>query len=827
MIFSKWNFKTGDIAINDVTSPCSFYSILLENGKMEDPFWRDNEYAARDLCRADCSFETVFTATAEDLSKEYQTIRLANIDTVCDIYLNGKKIAHTENMHRRFVFDVKGKVKEGENTLLIYINSPILEMERLQLQRELLGLADSIHGTNQLRKAFCMSGWDWGPQLPDMGIYGKCEFLCFDSKIEEVEIRQKHRADGSVILTITPEITGEADSFETTVSLGDKVYTAEYDDSVGTVIIDDPELWWPNGYGAQTLYTVETKLSKNGEVLDTNSQKIGLRTLTVHSLRDHYGKDFTVVVNGVSIFCMGANYIPEDNLFPRITREVLDRLTDDSVKANYNMLRIWGGGYYPSDYFYDLCDQKGLLVWQDFMYACGCVRINKKIRENLSAEIRDVVKRIRNHASLTLFAGNNEIEQSLSCRKDGGVWNDFRMAYMEIFHKLMPDICEELAPDTYYTPSSPTSNWNDKDPNDTNWGDSHYWDVWHGLKDFTDYRNYYFRFLSEFGFQSFPTMKTIESFTLPEDRNIFTRVMESHQKNGAANSKILDYMARNYRYVAGLTELCFVSQVNQADAMKYGVEHLRRNRGRCMGALYWQINDCWPVASWSSIDYFGRWKALHYYARRFFAPVLMSVEDAQGNARPRITDVTGNNFNNPDVPRTTMRINISNETMKDFKGTVKWFVRDNDLECIASGEVAVNSKSLTANYIATVDIAEYVSGEDRYSRFFVAELYDEKGEFVSKQVILICKPKHFEYKNAKVKTEVKSENGKTVIYLSADSFVHNLEISFEKLDTVLSDNFFSITDKKPVRIEALGDFSVEEIEKEIKITSINSVSQNH
>ncbi len=495
MIFSKWNFKTGDIAINDVASPCSFYSVLLENGKMEDPFWRDNEYVARDMCRADCSFETKFTVTADDLAKEYQTLRLANIDTICDIYLNGKKIAHTENMHRRFVFDVKGKVKKGENTLLIYINSPILEIERLQLQHEIFGTGDSISGAGQLRKAFCMSGWDWGPQLPDMGIYGKCEFLAFNSKIEEVAIRQKHRADGSVVLTVTPAITGEADTFKTTVTLGDKVYNAEYDDGVGTVIIENPELWWPRGYGEQPLYTVETCLLKNGEVLDTNSQRIGLRTLTVHSLRDQYGKDFTVVVNGISIFCMGANYIPEDNIFPRITKNVIDRLVNDSIKANYNMLRVWGGGYYPSDYFYDLCDEKGILVWQDFMYACTIVRISDKIRENLTAEIRDVVKRIRNHASLTLFAGNNEIEQSIAFRKDGSVWNDFKMAYLEIFHRIMPDICEDLAPDTYYIPSSPTSNWNDRDPNDVNWGDSHYWDVWHGLKDFTEYRKFYFRFL--------------------------------------------------------------------------------------------------------------------------------------------------------------------------------------------------------------------------------------------------------------------------------------------------------------------------------------------
>ena len=827
MIFEKWNFKTGDIAINDVKSPCSFYSVLLENGKMEDPFWRDNEYVARDMCRDDCSFETVFTVTAEDLAKEYQTVRLANIDTICDIYLNGKKLAHTENMHRRFVFDVKGKVKEGENTLLIYINSPILEMERLQLKREALGTGDSIYGTSQLRKAFCMSGWDWGPQLPDMGIYGKCEFLSFDSKIEEVEIRQKHNNDGSVVLTVTPEITGKADKFETTVTLGDKVYKAVYEDGVGTVVIADPELWWPNGYGAQTLYTVETKLLNDGIAADTNSQKIGLRTVYIHSLKDQYGKDFTVQVNGVSIFCMGADYIPEDNIFPRITKEVIDRLINDSVKANYNMLRIWGGGYYPSDYFYELCDQKGILIWQDFMYACCIPHYSKTIQENLEAEVRDVVKRIRNHASLALLCGNNEIEQSLTFRKDGSVWNDFRLAYLEIFQRLMPDICDELAPDIFYWPSSPSSGWNIKDSNAADWGDAHYWDVWHGGKDFTEYRKFYFRFLSEFGFQSFPCMKTIESFTLPEDRNIFSIVMESHQKNGAANGKILDYMARNYRYVKGLKELTFVSQLNQADAMKYGVEHLRRNRGRCMGALYWQINDCWPVASWSSIDYFGRWKATHYYAKKFFAPVLMSVEDSAGNRYPKITDDIPNRFNDSNVSRTDMRINISNETMNDFKGSVKWFVKDNCLNTVASGEIPVDSKSLSAKYISTVDIAEYINDKERYSRFFVAELYDENGEFVSKQTILLCKPKHFEYKNPEVKVDVKEENGKTVIYLSADSFVHNIEVSFKELDSVLSDNFFSITGKEAVRIEVEGDFSPETIAKEIEIMSVNSVSQNY
>lgn len=323
---------------------------------------------------------------------------------------------------------------------------------------------------------------------------------------------------------------------------------------------------------------------------------------------------------------MGANYIPEDNLLTRNPEERTERLIKDCVEANFNMIRIWGGGHYPDDFFFDLCDQYGLIVWQDFMFACSEYALTQEFKETVVQEVVDNVKRIRHHASLGIWCGNNEVEEAWV------YWGPpadpkHKGDYIKLFEFIIPELLKDLDPATFYWSSSPSSGGSFVEPRNHNVGDMHYWEVWHGLKPFTEYREYFFRFCSEFGFQSFPSLKTIETFTLPEERNIFTHVMEKHQKNGAANGKILFYLSENFLYPKDFNSLLYASQILLSEAIKYGVEHWRRNRGRCMGSLYWQLNDCWPVASWSSIDYYGRWKALHYFAKKFYSPVLLSMEE--------------------------------------------------------------------------------------------------------------------------------------------------------------------------------------------------------
>ncbi len=393
--------------------------------------------------------------------------------------------------------------------------------------------------------------------------------------------------------------------------------SANNNPAVLTSSIHNPKLWWPNGYGDQPLYKVQVELlDEDGTVLETITKRIGLRTLTISQEKDLWGKEFAFCVNGVKIFAMGGNYIPEDCIYSRITPEVQKYLLESCKRANFNCVRVWGGGYYPSDHFYDLCDEMGLIVWQDLMFACNVYDLTEEFEDNITKEITENVKRLRHHASLGLWCGNNEMESAWDHWPEVQSESKYlRADYIKMFEYVIPKAVRAADSETFFWQSSPSSGGCFDDPDDENRGDCHYWDVWHGQKPFTDYQKHYFRFCSEFGFQSFPCLKTVESFTEEKDRNIFSRVMENHQKNPAANGKILYYLSENFRYPENFRKLLYVSQILQGMAMKYGVDHWRRHRGRCMGTLYWQINDNWPVASWASIDYFGRWKALHYMAK--------------------------------------------------------------------------------------------------------------------------------------------------------------------------------------------------------------------
>ena len=378
------------------------------------------------------------------------------------------------------------------------------------------------------------------------------------------------------------------------------------------MLIENPRLWWPNGYGEQNLYSVLVRLLKNEEEVDTWEKRIGLRTLTKKTTKDEFGEYFAHEVNGVSFFAMRADYIPEDCILGRCSEMRTRQLLTQCKEANFNVIRVWGGGHYPFDGFWDICDELGLVVWQDFMFACALYDLTEEFEENVRRELIDNIRRIRSHPSLGLWCGNNEMEMFT----DTEIWGCTprqKADYIKLYEYIIPKILKEEDPYTFYWPASPSSGGSFDNPNDENRGDVHYWDVWHGNKPITEYRKFYFRYVSEFGFQSFPSIKTVETFTEKEDRNIFSYVMEKHQRNSTANGKIMNYMEQTFLYPSDFDTLLYASQLLQAEAMRYGVEHFRRNRGRCMGAIVWQLNDCWPVASWSSIDYYGRWKALHYY----------------------------------------------------------------------------------------------------------------------------------------------------------------------------------------------------------------------
>ncbi|MGN0977961.1 MAG: glycoside hydrolase family 2 protein, partial [Faecousia sp.] len=605
--------------------PGSVYHDLLTAGLIPDPFYRDNETEALKLMDHDFLYTRAFDLDPALLSGDAVLLRCDGLDTLAQVSVNGRTVGHADNMHRIWEFDVKEVLRPGENTIAVRFSSPTQYIKEAYGKNPADGSSDAMVGFPSLRKAHCMFGWDWGPRLPDAGIWRDISILSIEkARIRDVYVEQLHE-NGSVALKVHTHVThltpDETKVCVTVTAPDGTVFTGTGEDCV--IPIENPQLWWPTGFGGQPLYQVHVTLTQVGRELDNWTRRIGLRTLTVSRRKDQWGESFCHCVNGVDIFAMGADYIPEDNLLPRVNPARTRRLLEDARAANMNCIRVWGGGYYPEDYFYDLCDELGLLVWQDFMFACAVYNLTEDFEENITAEFIDNVRRLRHHPSLALWSGNNEMEQFVA----QGVWVGSprqKADYIKMYEYLIPKVLKQEDPQTFYWPSSPSSGGSFDDPNDPHRGDVHYWDVWHGLKPFTDYRNYTFRYVSEFGFQSFPCMETIESFTAPEDRNVFSYVMEKHQRNASANGRIVSYLSQMYLYPGTLDGLVYASQLLQAQAMQYGVEHWRRNRGQCMGAIIWQLNDCWPVASWASIDYFGRWKALHYYAKRFFAPVLIS-----------------------------------------------------------------------------------------------------------------------------------------------------------------------------------------------------------
>ena len=774
--------------------PGSVYSDLLDAGKMEDPFYRANELKAFDLMEKDYIYRRTFTLTKEALAAEALLLTCEGLDTVAAVEINGDLVLEADNMHRTWVVDIKDVVKAGENEIVITFTSPNRYVKAAYALSETNGSEDCTIGFPLLRKAHCMFGWDWGPRLPDAGIWRNIYIDCVDeAKLVSVRVHQDHEAD-AVTLSFEAEIesyTGLCDCKEPefnvryTVTAPDGTSQTVVDDDI---VIEDPKLWWPNGYGEQPLYTVKAELLENGKVLYTWEKRIGLRTMTMRREKDQWGESFETNVNGVSIFAMGADYIPEDNLLRRVTPERTYRLLSDAKKANYNAVRVWGGGYYPDDWFYDACDELGLVVWQDFMFACAVYDLTEEFEENIVEEFKDNIRRLRHHPSLGLWCGNNEMEQFVAV----GNWVSTKKQaadYIKMYEYILPKVLKEYDPDTFYWPASPSSGGSFDEPNDPNRGDVHYWDVWHGNKPFTEYRKFFFRYASEFGFQSFPCLKTVESFTEPGDRNIFSYVMEKHQRNNAANGKIMNYLAQTYLYPGDFDTMLYASQLLQADAIRYGVEHWRRNRGRCMGAIVWQLNDCWPVASWASIDYYGRWKALHYMEKRFFAPVLLSCSE-EGTLTQR-TNV--NDEKREDSLEKSITLNVSNETMKPVDYTVKWALRAADGSVKESGEESGTVEALSAKWLEKHEFPNAAL----YGDYASYELWIG-GEKVSDGTALFCAPKHFGFIDPELTCRVEGDE----IVVSARAYAREVEIICDDADVVFSDNYFDLNaDEKRVKIE--------------------------
>ncbi len=820
MLDGVWKLRRTDGCLEtDAAVPGSVLTDLFRSGLIPDPFFRDNEKIAEELSMYDYDYEREFILSSEDFGKNVLDIVFSGIDTLADVWINDVFLFSANNMHRTWRHDIRSAARPGRNSVRVRIHSPSRYItERQQNGRIRLSIDSIRQGCQYIRKAHHMFGWDWGPQMPDAGIWRPvCIESCDDARLGGCRIEQCHR-DGTVTLRALVQVEGEpAQGRIVRLTVRDPdgvtVFTGSADAAGECVIpadIREPRLWWANGYGSQDLYTVQTELLDREQVIDRASFRIGLRTLSVSQEPDPWGREFCFVLNGKKIFAMGANYIPEDNLTGRRSPGRTMELLRTCRESHFNSIRVWGGGYYPDDWFYDQCDELGLIVWQDFMFACNIYEFDPEFHENVRQEAVEVIRRVRNHACLGLWCGNNEMEtgwhewgfESLSSA-------DHLRQYREFFENELPSIVLQEDPSRFYWPSSPHSGSDGAAPADERNGDNHYWAVWHGLKPFTDYRNHYFRFLSEFGFQSFPNRKTVESFTLEEDRNVFSYVMEQHQKNHAANGKILFYLSENYLYPKNLSMLIYASQLLQAEAMKYCVEHMRRSRGRCMGSYYWQLNDCWPVASWSGIDYYGRMKALQYYAKRFYAPVLLSGEENG----------------------TQVRLHVANESMKAFCGTVCWQLRDNRSAVILEGSSPVEVRPMDGAFIADLDLAAHLPTDaEKFTRYLSFSLV-EGPTVLSESTLLFCKAKYFHFIQPEIRADITDNGDHFTITLVSSAYAQSVELDLEQGDGLFSENWFPLHagERKTVILpkESLdGHFTAGDIREQLIIHSVYGIAND-
>ena len=799
-----WEIKGGDyMTMGNI--PGSVYSILLDNGFIDDPFYRDNEKKSLEIMDNDFTFTKKFEYNSQF---KIPILVCEGIDTLCDLFVNGKKLATVDNMHRTYKFNLSDYLIDGVNQIKLFFPCVDKIIKELDEKRPMIGPEQCLKGFSHVRKAHYMFGWDWGPRLPDAGIWRDIYIIDGDSpSIEDVRILQEHY-DGYSFIQVCTKTNIECEINITITSPKGEEIVAQNNSFIK---IENPLLWWPNGYGEQNLYQIKVEAIQDGKVFDVNIKNVGLRTLKLCREKDKWGESFCFEINGIKIFAMGADYIPEDNILARINAKRTRQLLEDCVAANFNSIRVWGGGYYPDNFFFDICDQLGLIVFLDCMFACASYPFGEDFTKNVVEEITENFKRIRHHACLGVISGNNEIEgcanswvNEVRSGTRKYISEDdvmlIRKGYLELFEKTIPDNLNEICPEIAYIPSSPTSFGGFNDPCNDNYGDSHYWSVWHENLPFVEYRNHYFRFLSEFGFQSFPNIKTIEEFTLPNDRNPFSRVMELHQRNASANGKILNYLSQTYLYPQSFENVVYASQLLQAEAIKYGVEHLRRNRGRCMGALDWQLNDCWPVASWASIDSSGRYKALHYEAKRFFEPIHISCkETGEYSVRKDITDERIIGY------ETKAEIYVNNDSLNDVDGVVEWQLLNIDGTVIKFGKEKLSVKALSVAHLEEID---FNKTDVRKNYLYFAFQVD--GKIVSNGTVIFTKPKHFDFIDPKLSASIRGDE----IIIKANSYAKYVEISDRTCDLKLSDNYFDMN-KGEVKVKILSGNP-----KQLKVKSV-------
>ncbi len=797
----QWLFRQkGKDKWLDALVPGCNYLDLMRNNVIPDPFYGLNEKDCEFVGHFDWEYSKKFTLTGEELSCDEICLDCRMLDTLCHIYLNGKEVAYTENCHIGYSFKVKEYLKEGENELKLLFLSPVNYVENIASKTMVPPNSNGMNGIVFVRKPQCHFGWDWGPVLVPSGISGDIGFeFVKKARLTHLTVTQAHFA-GRVTVGFECEAELYSDGVTCKTTLIHPDGKEEIIDGFeGSFTVENPELWWTkelSGKDRQPLYKVKAELYYGDEMISQTEKKLGLRTLVLDRSKDEYGTNFRFVLNGVPMFAKGANWIPADSFINRFDEKALNMYIDTALFSNFNLIRIWGGGFYESDKMYDLCDEKGILLWQDFMFACQPYPFfNEAFLANVKKEIEYNVKRLSHHASLALWSGNNEIEAM------SGGWMYMReyIKWTEkFFHNILPEEVRKYDKTTSFIPGSPCGTGHNKGVNSDNVGDTHLWSVWHGLSSMKEYRNRMTRFCSEFGFESLPDIKTVSSFAEKKDYDLDSAVMKSHQKCMSGNDKMFYYIRSRFKLPQRFEDYVYLSQITQLKCIEDATEHWRRNKGRCNGALYWQFNDCWPVCSWSSIDYYGNYKALQYGAKHFNRPLTVSFED-KGD------DLTA--F-------------LINDLREDKKVTVRMSVFDFDKGIVSSDEREVTVKGVTNEKVLRKDLSILRKAYDFKTTGLVLSLFED-GTETAKKFFLFDEEKNLNLPKATIKTEKKICGDRIEITLTADKYARLVRLESESVNP-FSDNCFDLLpgESKVVTISADGEKSAEELADSISVISL-------
>ncbi len=792
-----WEFsQAGTELWRPAQVPGTVYQDLINHKQLPDPFYGINEQKIQWVENEDWEYRTAFTVTPEQLKRDDAQLVFEGLDTYADVYLNGALLLKADNMFVGYTIPVKSQLRIGENLLHIYFHSPIRQTLPQYNSNGFNYPADNDHHDKHLsifsRKAPYSYGWDWGIRMVTSGIWRPVTIRFYDAaSISDYHVKQLALTDQLANLSNELEInnilsrplqaevrinTSFERSAEKSISQAITLQPGINHVSIPSEVAS-PVRWMPNGWGKPALYDFSAQIIVEDKVVAEQSHRIGLRTVRLVNEKDKDGESFYFEVNGVPMFAKGANYIPQDALLTNVTTERYQTLFRDIREANMNVIRVWGGGTYEDDRFYDLADENGILVWQDFMFACTPYPSDPTFLKRVEAEACYNIRRLRNHASLAMWCGNNEILEALKYwgfnkNFPPEIYQEMFRGYDKLFHQLLPAKVKELDADRFYIHSSPYfANWGR--PESWGIGDSHNWGVWYGQKTFESLDTDLPRFMSEFGFQSFPEMKTISTFAAPEDYQIESEVMNAHQKSSIGNALIRTYMERDYIIPEKFEDFVYVGLVLQGQGMRHGLEAHRRNHPYCMGTLYWQLNDSWPVVSWSSIDYYGNWKALHYQAKRVFAPIL--INPIQQNDSLNIYLIS-------DCPDTKDHLMLEMK-VTDFDGKKQ------------GKPIQLNTLTVPANTsqcVYRIKPDTWLSPEEQQRCFMQLTLKDKAGNTLAETVYFFRKTKDLLLPETTVSCKMKQKDGMCELTLFSPALAKDVFIEIPLQGARFSDNFFDL-----------------------------------